>query len=250
MPLIALASQPSAPRGTHPRQACLRGEAVRDVSPCDAEDLARIAADILPESGALLDVVIGPWWEGLDARRPGDRRVGLIAMAWLALSRLDEEPRATRRWANEGPNPPVALRAAVHAVSAAPTGLWRVVGVDGQRLALEDLLGLGAGHAPEGWVDSQPWGAVHGALAIGDTLAARLVRGPAGWVATVPLAVPGAPSPEVVGDWFAEGLGWLEAWGEVADPWALLRSHGAFLVRRLHEDAWARRARSTGGGGS
>lgn len=243
-PLRALGRQPAAPARRGLVVEPLAGKAERGPAPAAAGVLARLATDILPEAGALLDLVLDRWTDSLNLADPGVRRAAVHALGWLACTRLDDEPRATRRWANEGPNPPIPDRVAVHAVSRTPAGLWRIEAMGEGWVEVSDRIGLGEGHIPTGAVRCEAIGAVGAPPQVGDTLAARMVCDAEGWTACLPLSVPGGPRDDQIAAWVTEGLGWLESWGEAPDLRALLRSHGAWLVRRLHRDAWVR---STGG---
>ncbi len=128
----------------HPRGGDYEVEVDR---PATVPELIRVATDHYPAAGSdAADVLLGPYADALDVRRPDDLFALKVALAAMALVPSDLVGQtAYERWANTKPRPSLEDRAMVRAVLWAPWTLWELV--DGERV---DRLGLSAGTARVG----------------------------------------------------------------------------------------------------
>ncbi len=126
----------------HPRGGDYEVEVDR---PATVPELIRVATDHYPAAGSdAADVLLGPYADALDVRRPDDLFALKVALAAMALVPSDLVGQtAYERWANTKPRPSLEDRAMVRAVLWAPWTLWELV--DGERV---DRLGLSAWSNP------------------------------------------------------------------------------------------------------
>ncbi len=185
------------------------------------EDLARIAADQCPDASAeAADWFFGPW---ADTALP--RSALAMALANHGLTDRAGETSA-ERWLTEATPED---RAAVRAAGRAPLGLWRITRAVGDRVWLEDRIGLAPGWAPDGpvrWEDAGP------------SLIGRAVPTAAGWVLTAATALPTDPPRAQVERWTGHALAIArERRPQVTIESALAR-HGDTLCRAAFSHAW------------
>lgn len=206
------------------------------------EVLVRVSTNHLPAVGQEApDRLLGPWVDEASLHDALVRSAFVSAVAQAGLwNRGLRRPSATHRWAKDLHKPDPALRRAVHALRRAPPGLWRLLDeVDG-RWVVEDLVGLGEHWCPPGLVSLWQPGAVAGPPRVGGVLASRLLPGPDGWVAALPLCLPVCPPSDAVKLWWRARLWQLRArWPGVTQEEALVQAP-ALLCRAAHEWAWTR----------
>lgn len=194
------------------------------------DDLVRLATDMEPDCGDHgPELVLGPW---ADLPHPA-RTVALAWCAWIAPTSADPTPleRATR---DKGLGP--ARRAALHALSRAPTGLFHLVRAgDGWEVAA-DLLDLGAAAPAAGPIAvPAPIIALDGSEP--RWVAGRVARDPEGWTLVAPIAVPVLP------DLVARSWPWTVAFARLVDPTVQTRADvarrcGHRLTRHLLTALW------------
>jgi len=154
-------------------------------------ELARITLDPWPAAGVdAVDAVLGP--ASLFASAP----LRLAAVAGAAFIRTENWPKNSFQiWCRGKPQPSAELRAALHEVELAPWTLWRVDSVCGDRATITDATGLGAQYQPEGPVR------ILGELPVQTAMAARVLRGPDGWVAHTVIPLSALPPRAEVDRW-------------------------------------------------
>ncbi|MBX2801328.1 MAG: hypothetical protein KTR31_26860 [Myxococcales bacterium] len=204
-------------------------------------ELVQLAADADPAVGSSgPDLVLGPMADLVTSRR-----VLEVAVALAAFFRGDAAVGTPqRRWHRIHPAPSVPVRASVTAIAQAPLAPWRVMRWPASdevlpSIEVQDVLGLSEVVVPDGPVSLRAVAAPFGSVGPRDLLVARIARGPNGWEATCPLAIPG-PVPEAVPRWI-QWLCWedrLERRGPTSLS-GLLSRWGHVLVRRWVEQRWA-----------
>lgn len=198
-------------------------------------DLVRITTDADPAAGAAApDLVLGPLADEADPRA---LEVAVALGAFFQGDGVDATP--ARRWSRGKPVPSRPERAAVRAIAKAPLAPWRVLALSPGRCELADVVGLGEA-APRGPVVLRTPAQPLGPLRAGDLLIARVARGPRGWEATCPIALPLRDLPAAVPTWL-RWLAWsdrLERAGRPPTLGGLLARRGHVLARRLLEQAW------------
>jgi hypothetical protein len=220
----------SGPPGSEP----LFEREKREVPPVDepllptVADLVRIATDVEPDSGDYgPELVLGSWgaYASLPARR--------AAVAWCAwTSPVGIEPTPLER-ASRDRSLPTRLRAALHALSRTPTGVFRLSpGPTPESWYALDLIGLGASAPREAVEAPDPV-----ALAVPDHagpvwVLGRAARSVHGWSLVAPIAVPALPC-RLPAAWSAAVRS-----ARTADPQAqtaadVLRRAGHLLARML-----------------
>lgn len=213
-------------------------------------DAARIAADFCPIASAeAADRILGPLALTLDAHTREHRACLLAAFAQHAFLLADGAGRELGRsfdpgssgydqWIRRKPRPSAERRAAMRAVFRAPYSAWILHRRVGELWVVDDLVGLAAGSVPTEPIDIRVPGLPIREARPGDTLLARLVRGPDGWVAFAPIVIPGGPPRQKVQTWMHAELlrGRLTKRSLTVD--ALLRRRGHVLARRVCEWAW------------
>jgi hypothetical protein len=181
----------------------------------------------------------------MDPAEPGQRLALVHAVAALAF--LPTEPGEKspfHQWCRRHPLPTPAERAAVRAVDRAPWSAWAIEAEDGPRLVLHDRLGLPAALCPDGPVDVGTPGLVAGPVGPGDTLLARVARGPDGARAVPALGIPGHPPGSMLRSWALLVLAEARLLDPAADLARALRIRGHVLVRVALEWAWESRRRA------
>lgn len=218
--------------------------------PSDA-DLARLTADVHPAVGQEApDRVLGPLVDELDARAPEHAlalRVAIAAAAFLVAdgmraetdTGLDPGQTPFEIWSRRKPLPSPAERAAVRAVERAPWTAWAVGSpASDATWHLRELVGIAPAGLPDAPVRLVGVAAPFRALRPGDTLLARVVRGPDGWEARTPIAIPGGPPRVRLRSWVRLELVRQRLRRRALTVDALLRRRGHVLARRLVEWAW------------
>ncbi len=208
-------------------------------------ELVRIATDADPSAGQFApDIVLGPL-----ADEPVDRRsliVAVAACAFVVGDGVDASPY--RRYARRAPVPPEAERLEVRALALAPFAPFRIEQLDEGMVEVSDVVGLLPAAVPRGPIPLRAPGLPFGPVQPGDLLFARMARGPDGFVATVPLGVPG-PLPRAFSTW-ARWLTWLDVLdrqerGLTPPPTItmveLLRRRGHHVARWTLEQRWTGR---------
>lgn len=219
------------------------GKVVLPSSPVLATEaeLVRLATDADPSVGQFApDVVLGPL-----ADEAVDRRSLVVAVACGAFvtgDGVDASPY--RRYVRRQPIPPEAERLAVRAIALAPFAPFAIERIERDRVWVRDVAGLHRDAVPS-VAQLRPPGLPFGPVGPGDLLFARMARGPEGFVATVPLGVPG-PVPEALGTW-VRWLSWLDVFdrqerGLTPPPTLtmveLLRRLGHLIARWTIEQRW------------
>jgi len=210
------------------------------------EELARITTDADPSAGLFgLDILLGPL-----ADEPVERRsliVALAAAAFVVGDGVDASPY--RRYLRRDPSPPESERLQVRAIALAPFAPFRIERMQAERVWVSDVVGLPARIVPQGEAQLRPLALPFGPVGRGDLLFARMARGPDGFVATVPLGIPG-PLPPVFSRW-VRWLVWLDALdrrerGRSPPPTItmsdLLGRRGHMVVRWTIEQRWLARS--------
>ena len=214
------------------------------------EKLARVATDLCPASaGEALDRYLGPLADELDLRNPGHRTAAQNALAAFCFSRPDGAARSDgtsstfgrspfQTWCNRKPLPSVEDRAELRHVARTPMALWSLETTDGDRWTLADRTGLAAHVLPTGPVrlldPACPWRSPRQ----GDTLVARVLEGPEGWVALCGFVVPTAPPKRRIRSWVTLALWEARLLDRRITVEHLLRTQSETLCRRLLEWAW------------
>jgi hypothetical protein len=158
-------------------------------------ELARLCADCSPAAGVDAPAaVLGVVFDHLTAENPAHRALILTAMAaYFFHSPTVTAKPLYRYWLRSKPKVDAAFRVAVARLSRAPVGLWRVESKAGSGHRVSDLIGLGAVFQPVGSVD---FGGL--ALGVGDSVLARLVPGPVGWLGLHPIGLTVCPSSDQI----------------------------------------------------
>lgn len=213
-------------------------------------DAARIATDFCPiAANEAADRVLGPLAAGLDPTDPAHRATLLAAVAQHAFmlpdgggrsaqSGFDPGKSAYDQWALRRPRPNAEERAAMRAVFRAPYSAWILHRRVGDKWILDDLVGLTPASVPGEPVHIGEVGAPLREPRAGDTLVARVVRGPDGWVAFGGIVLPSGPPRRKIKTWVHVELlrGRLNHRSLTVDR--LLRRRGHVLARRVCEWAW------------
>ncbi|MFT4628797.1 MAG: hypothetical protein ACI8PZ_007493 [Myxococcota bacterium] len=204
-------------------------------------DLVRIAADFSPAVGNdAPDLVLGPWADVMDIRRPPHRRALTAAIALYAVSEVERPLRAaTERWRVRRPRFPPEERERVLHVQQAPQGVWHVEAGGPTGYRLRDLVGLHPRFVPSEPVTLGSVGAVGSQPLVGSTLTARVLPTPAGWVGVTALQVDGQVPPAAVAAWVRLLTARSRLVGRRDPVEGILARRGHVLARRLHEWAWS-----------
>jgi len=220
------------------------GKLVLPVSPrlATEAELVRITTDADPSAGLFApDMLLGPV-----ADEPVDRRslvIALAAAAFVVGDGVDATPY--RRYSRRQPVPPESERLQVRAIALAPYAPFRIERLEGNRVWVSDVVGLLPRAVPQGPVELRRPGLPFGPVGEGDLLFARMARRTDGFVATVPLGVPG-PLPAAFPRW-VRWITWLDVFdrqerGLVPPPTItmveLLRRRGHMVVRWTIEQRW------------
>ncbi len=214
------------------------------------DDVARIAADFCPIAATeAADRILGPLALALDPAIPEHRTTQLAALAHHVFMLPDGSGRKVGRsfdpgkssfeqWLRRKPRPSAAERGALRAVYRAPYSAWILHRQVGDEWILEDLVGLTPPSVPTEPVQIGPIGCPIREARPGDTLLARVVRGPDGWRAFAPIAIPGGPPRHKIQTWVHTELirGRLTQRSLTVER--LLRRRGHVLARRICEWAW------------
>lgn len=216
-------------------------------------DLVRLGADVLPAVGQEApDRILGPLVDELDVHRPEHRltlRAALAAACFVVPdgmrapgTGLDPGQTPFEIWSRRKPLPSPAERAAVRAIERAPWTAWMVLSLpDAQTARLHDLVGIAPSGLPDEPVRLVGTATPFRPLQAGDTLLARVVRGPDGWEARTPIAIPGGPPAVRIRSWVRLELVRQRLGQRTLTVDALLRRRGHVMARRLLEWAWLNR---------
>ncbi|MEN0064757.1 MAG: hypothetical protein AAGA48_21610 [Myxococcota bacterium] len=206
-------------------------------------ELVRLATDADPSLGQFApDVVLGPVADETEDRR--SLVVAAAAGAFMVGDGVDASPY--RRYTRRQPMPPEAERLEVRAIALAPFAPYRIERLEGDVVWVSDLAGLHPSAVPKGPVRLRPPGRPFGPGGAGDLLFARMALDQQGFVATVPLLVPG-PLPDAFSQW-VRWLVWLDVFdrqerGRTPPPTItmveVLRRQGHIMCRWTIEQVWS-----------
>jgi hypothetical protein len=195
--------------------------------------LIRLATDHWPAAGMEgPERVLGPG--ALGARRT----LRAAAVAGCAFLRSEDWPFSPFHiWTRTNPQPRAALRAAVRQVQLAPWALWRFEGPIAGPWTLVDHTGLGAAYLPEGPVTpAHPLPPLPDGTARPAGIAARVLRGPDGWVAHCVVPLPVLPERAILEGWLRDET-WLARTFQPGVTRESLLRRRPILIRRTFEHA-------------
>lgn len=212
--------------------------------------LIQVCTDLWPNAGAeAQDRHLGPLADELDLRRPEHLATAKVALASFVFVRPDGAgvadglgPQHGRNpfelWCRRKPVPDVEIRKQIRAVGRAPMGVWSLEARVGDRWRVLDRLDLPAEYVPDGPVAIPELAAPWREPRPGDTLVARMVPSPDGWVATCAIAAPVAPPTRRLRQWLTLGLWEARLLDRRLTVDRFLGDFPQVLCRRVMEWAW------------
>ncbi len=196
--------------------------------------LVRLATDHWPAAGMEgPERVLGPGALG------AGRLLRAATVAGCAFLRSEDWPFSPFHiWTRTNPQPRAELRAEVRQVQLAPWALWRVDDLethpDGP-WTLSDHTGLGEAYLPQGRVTpAHPLPALPGGPTDVAGIAARVCRGPSGWVAHCIVPLPILPDRTHIEGWLTDET-WLARTVQPGITRESLLRRRPILIRRTFE---------------